>query len=184
MLKIAFLFAGAGLAIVLMAPGLLPVLDRAAVATASQPPSSAVAAPEPASAPQPQPTRETESGFHEMQIPDNGSNQYFADAYVEGQSVRFIVDTGANIVSLNADTARQLGFSDAPSRPHYLMNTANGQTQAYGVHLRSIDLGSIYVADVDAVVNPNLGRMNLLGVNFLRRLSSVEQRDGRLILRQ
>jgi aspartyl protease family protein len=180
MLKVAFLFAAAGLAIVLLAPGLLPALDHVAVAT----PTPTARAAEPVHPPQPQPTREAEAGFHELQIADNGANQYFADAYVEGQSVRFIVDTGANIVSLNADTARQLGLSDGPSRPHYLVNTANGQTQAYGVHLQAIDLGSIYVSDVDAVVNPSLGHMNLLGVNFLRRLSSFEQRDGRLILKQ
>jgi len=29
-----------------------------------------------------------------------------------------------------------------------------------------------------------MGGINLLGANFLKRLASVEQRDGRLILRQ
>ena len=65
-----------------------------------------------------------------------------------------------------------------------MLETANGRVNSYGVKLPSLDLGSIYVKDVDAVVNPNMGGLNLLGANFLQRLTSVEQRGGELILRQ
>lgn len=181
MLKTALLFAGAGLALVLLAPGLLPALQQQIAASPA--PERALRAEAPA-APQPQPTRERENGFREVQVADNGANQYVLDALVDGQNVHFLVDTGANIVSLNSETARRLGLYDSPSVPHYKVSTANGQAIAYGVKLRSIDLGSIYVSDVDALVAPNLGEMNLLGMSFLRRLSAVEQRQSRLILRQ
>jgi aspartyl protease family protein len=182
MLKSSMLFAGAGLAIVMLAPGLLPMLAQPNQTTS--PSAMRAAAPTSEAAPERSASSNNESHFHEMQIPDNGHNQYVLDAYVEGQPVQFIVDTGANMVSLSADTARRLGFADSANLPHYTVSTANGQTAAYGVKLRSIDLGSIYVPDVDALVSPNLGKMNLLGMNFLRRLSKVEQSNGRLILWQ
>jgi aspartyl protease family protein len=181
MLKSALVFAGAGLAMVMLAPGLLPMLRQTSQATS--PSAMGAAAPAEVLAQRPA-LADSDSHFHEMQIPDNGHNQYVLDAYVEGQPVRFLVDTGANMVSLSADTAKRLGFADSPSHPHYNVSTANGTTSAYGVRLRSIDLGSIYIPDVEARVSPNQGTMNLLGMNFLRRLSKVEQSDGRLILRQ
>jgi aspartyl protease family protein len=178
MLKYALLFAGAGMATVLLSPVLLPMLQRAT----ETPPSEAVSAASPTpvevvkSAPSPR--------NHELQIPDNGHGQYIVNAWVNGVSVRFLVDTGANIVSISTETANRLGFMDSASAPHYEVGTANGHTRAYGVKLRTVDLGPIYVGDVDATVSPGLGSMNLLGENFLHRLVAVEQRDGLLILRQ
>ena len=81
------------------------------------------------------------------------------------------------------DLANRLGLETASS-PHYVFQTANGKTLTYGVKISAIDFGPIYVSDVDAAVNPNMGKVNLLGANFLARMSSVEQRDRMLILRQ
>ena len=65
------------------------------------------------------------------------------------------------------------------------MTTANGTAYATPVRLKNVDLGSIYLNDVDAIVaDPSAGEVNLLGASFLKRLNSVEQRDGLLILRQ
>ena len=98
--------------------------------------------------------------------------------------MRFLVDTGASLVSISPETASRLGLAETANSPQYRVETANGQVTSYGVKLPSLDLGSIYVKDVDAVVNPNMRDINLLGANFLQRLAGVEQRDGRLILRQ
>jgi aspartyl protease family protein len=65
------------------------------------------------------------------------------------------------------------------------MNTANGVALANPVTLRSVSLGAIYMDDVLAVVMPpGASSVNLLGASFLKRLVSVEQRDGLLVLRQ
>jgi predicted aspartyl protease len=41
------------------------------------------------------------------------------------------------------------------------------------------------VGDVQALIAaPSAGAINLLGESFLKRLASVEQRSGRLVLRQ
>jgi clan AA aspartic protease (TIGR02281 family) len=48
-----------------------------------------------------------------------------------------------------------------------------------------VTIGPIYLGDVKALVAArNAGDLNLLGMSFLKRLASVEQKSGRLILRQ
>ena len=65
------------------------------------------------------------------------------------------------------------------------IKTANGELLASPVALASVSFGGLYLRDVQALIlAPEAGDVNLLGANFLKRLVSVEQRDGVLILRQ
>ena len=65
------------------------------------------------------------------------------------------------------------------------MQTANGQSTALPTVLRSVSLGGLYVNDVEALIlTPGAGEVNLLGESFLKRLASVAQRNGTLVLRQ
>ena len=58
-------------------------------------------------------------------------------------------------------------------------------TVASPVTLDSLSLGGLYMNKVEALIlAPEAGDVNLIGASFLRRLVSVEQRDGVLILRQ
>ncbi len=51
--------------------------------------------------------------------------------------------------------------------------------------LDSVSFGGLYMNAVQALIlEPGAGEANLLGASFLKRLVSVEQRDGILILRQ
>ena len=48
-----------------------------------------------------------------------------------------------------------------------------------------LSFAGLYMNDVEALIlTPEAGEVNLLGESFLKRLVSVEQRDGLLILRQ
>ena len=65
------------------------------------------------------------------------------------------------------------------------MQTANGLSTADPTILRSLSLDGLYMNDVEALIlAPEAGEVNLLGESFLKRLMSVEQREGMLILRQ
>ncbi len=90
------------------------------------------------------------------------------------------------MVTLSADLAARAGVHADPNAPQIKLQTANGIRPATVVMLKNISLGSIYMSDVPAVVlAPGSGPdPNLLGSNFLNRLTSVEKRDGLLILRQ
>jgi aspartyl protease family protein len=103
---------------------------------------------------------------------------------INGVPVQMLVDTGASEVCVSASTARRLGLSLSGGR-RYAVKTANGVSTAFLTILRSVSLDGLYMNDVEALVlTPEAGEVNLLGESFLKRLISVEQRDGTLVLRQ
>ena len=179
MLKSAVFFASSAIAmvfvVVLFAPGLFsgdappprPVAQRAEAATAA--PAAAAA---------------RADLFNEKSIPADAGGQYSVDVLIDGQSVRMLVDTGATMVVISADLADRLGLNPEGGQK-WKVQTANGVSVATATVLPSIDLGTIYMKDVPALIaDRSDGHVSLLGASFLKRLSSVEQRDGVLILRQ
>ncbi len=174
MLKNALFFATAALLIGLSAPSLLPErAERIAAPGPGAPPAVARAA------------AGGGSGYREASIPADAVGQFRANASIEGQNVDVLVDTGATMVALTADTATRLGVFADPFVPKLRVSTANGDAFVSSVVLRNVSLGSIDMNDVQAVVMaPGAGTANLLGASFLKRLAGVEQRDGVLVLRQ
>ena len=107
-----------------------------------------------------------------------------ADALVDGMPVRMMIDTGASVVTISAATAARLGVV-AAGGPKWKIKTANGESVASPVTLDSLSLGGLYMPKVEALIlAPEAGDVNLIGASFLKRLISVEQRGGLLILRQ
>ena len=95
-----------------------------------------------------------------------------------------LVDTGASDVFVSASTAARLGLVPSRGRPRAI-KTANGMSTATPVLLSRLSFAVLYMNDVEALMlMPEAGEVNLLGESFLKRLVSVEQRDGVLILRQ
>ena len=140
----------------------------------------AVEAPAPAPAP---PQREL-SGYREALLEADQHGQYAAEVSVNGSPVRMLIDTGATQVCVSASTARRLGLGPSGGRK-LLIQTANGQSTASPTTLRSLSFDGLYMNDVEAIIlAPEAGEVNLLGESFLKRLVSVEQRNGALVLRQ
>lgn len=103
---------------------------------------------------------------------------YVTDGAVNGQPVRFVVDTGATVVALPASDARRLGL-DYRKGTVALTKTAAGVVPVYRVRLESVRLGAIEVAAVDGVVIEQGLDIALLGMSFLNR---VEMRnEGQLM---
>jgi len=94
---------------------------------------------------------------------------------VNGASVRFLVDTGASVISLGASDARRLGL-DPTRGQRVLMNTANGQAIASKITLDVVRVGDITLHNVEAVINQTDMPVALLGMSFLNRMEM--QRDG------
>ncbi len=182
MLKNALIFAIAALTIAFAAPSLMVGLGGRASPGA---PSPALVAPAPAAPATVAAAAESAPGYRAGAIAADAGGQYRARALIEGQDVNVMIDTGATVVALTSETAARLGVAIDPSRPRWKMNTANGVAFANPVTLRSVSLGEIYMGDVQAVVMPpGASSINLLGASFLKRLVSVEQRGGMLVLRQ
>ncbi len=179
MVKGVILFAVAAVGAALLAPS---YLDRLATAVSGTAPAAVSAAPAEVAAPQP--VERPGSGYRETAIQADPRGQYVTEALVNGRQVRMMVDTGATFVAVSAATAARLGLSPAPG-PKWTIKTANGESVASPVTLDSVSFGGLYMNGVQALIlAPEAGEVNLLGTSFLKRLLSVEQRDGMLILRQ
>lgn len=94
---------------------------------------------------------------------------------VNGASVRFLVDTGATMVSLGAGDAARAGVDFRRGEPVMTM-TANGPAQAYRTRIATLRVGDIVLSDVDALVHGHDMPVALLGMSFLNRMEM--RRDG------
>ncbi len=137
-----------------------------------------------APAPEPEPRQSQLSGYREASLEADQRGQYAAAVLIDGVPVEMLVDTGASEVCVSASTAARLGLVPSGGQK-YTVKTANGLTTASPTILRSVSLDGLYMNDVEALIlAPHAGEENLLGESFLKRLMSVEQRNGMLILRQ
>lgn len=124
---------------------------------------------------------ETAPGTVAFRAGDDG--HFRIDAVVDGAKIRFLVDTGATVISLSPVAARSIGFDLDRLAYTQRFQTANGTGRGAPVRLREIVVGPIRMRDVPASVNKAEMAGSLLGIEFLRRLKGYEVRDGVLLLR-
>ncbi len=101
---------------------------------------------------------------------------FFANAKVNGGSMRFLVDTGATMIAITTIDARRLGVSYL-SAPTGRVQTANGARMAWKVKLDTVSIGSITLNNIDAMVLDGGLTTPLLGMSFLARTSMQHEGD-------
>lgn len=115
-------------------------------------------------------------------VPRAPDGHYYLTLTVNEAPVEFLVDTGASEVVLSTDDARRAGLE--PETLAYLgrANTANGVVRTASVRVDQLSLGEI--RDHNLRVSVNQGEMDksLLGMSYLQRWSSIEIRNGALVL--
>ncbi|VAW67882.1 hypothetical protein MNBD_GAMMA08-1904 [hydrothermal vent metagenome] len=104
-----------------------------------------------------------------------------AHGSINGQSVRFLVDTGASSVAMSAKDARKLGIQyrldGIPSTAH----TASGTANAWRIKLKSVRLGQLHEKNVmGIVIEGDYPQHVLLGMTFLNRMK-VEKEGNKMI---
>lgn len=130
-----------------------------------------------------EPSRGSERSGGEMVYRRGADGHFHVDALVNGQPVRFLVDTGASDIVLSPADAARTGFDRDRLTFNKRFNTANGTGWGAGVTLRSIEAGSIRFANIAASVNDAPMGESLLGMAFLDRLHGFEVSGDSLILR-
>jgi aspartyl protease family protein len=101
---------------------------------------------------------------------------FYAQGFINGSIVRFLVDTGATTVAFSIGEARRLGI-DYRSGTRSTGRTANGIVVSYGIKLDTVRIGDITLQNIDAHVLEGTGPSDvLLGMSFLNRTQM--QRDG------
>ena len=105
----------------------------------------------------------------------DGQGHFYTTGTINGTSVRFIVDTGATMISLGATDARRVGL-DFNRGQKGMTQTANGQSVVSKVKLDTVRIGDVTLHNVDALIHQSEMPMALLGMSFLNRMEM--QRDG------
>ncbi len=119
-------------------------------------------------------TKFQQSEKQQVDIPRDAALQYRTGATINGRRTEVIVDTGANVVAMNAGHARALGVDISEGSPAR-METASGQVPAHAVQLLSVDVGGIRVDNVAAIVaEGEFPRTVLLGMTYLRHVEMQE----------
>jgi aspartyl protease family protein len=97
---------------------------------------------------------------------------------INGASVRFLVDTGATMVSMGIDDARRAGVNYLAGTRAY-SQTANGIAPVFRVKLNSVRVGDITLNNVDGLVHESAALpVVLLGMSFLGQLEMRHQGDS------
>lgn len=100
--------------------------------------------------------------------PDS-SGHYFADGQVNGGHVRFLVDTGATLISMSSSEATRLGIDYRRGQRGYSIVADGRRVPNYRVKLDTVVIGGLRLYNVDASIGEGGMGAALLGMSFLSR---------------
>ncbi|MEG3154099.1 retropepsin-like aspartic protease family protein [Sphingomonas sp. RB1R13] len=118
----------------------------------------------------------------ETELQRGPGGHFYTAASINGQSLPFVVDTGATSVALTVDAARAAGIYIDPSSFTVVGTGASGATRGTRVTISHLEVAGRTVDNVDAVVLEGL-EINLLGQSVLSRFGSIEMKGDRMMLR-
>lgn len=124
------------------------------------------------------------NGGVEVSLGRYDSGHFEANAQVNGQSVRFMVDTGASSIVLSNRDAATAGIDLASLKFTVPVSTANGNALAAIARLDEMSIGGIVRRNMPALVAAE-GAMDqsLLGMDFLDTLKGYSVDQDRMVLR-
>ena len=117
----------------------------------------------------------------ETRIALGPDGHFWVRALVNGQSRRFLIDTGATFTTISEDLADAAHVAPAPDSRPVALRTANGMVQARLGRIERLEVGNVLARDTSAVIAPDLGGTNVLGMNFLSHLASWRV-EGRILV--
>jgi aspartyl protease family protein len=112
----------------------------------------------------------------ETRIPMAIDGHFWVEASVNGQEIRFLVDSGATTTTIDRKTASAAGVDVSERRDRYV-RTGNGIIRVASGRAAELTIGGITRRDVALEIADN-DDLNVLGMNYLSSLSrwSVEGR--------
>jgi aspartyl protease family protein len=104
-----------------------------------------------------------------FRVAADSRGHFVASGAVNGAHIRFLIDTGATLVSIPAAEATRLGIDYRKGR-RGMSQTANGAVAFWRVNLDSVTLGDVTIRNVEGAVHESGGLdVALLGMSFLNR---------------
>ena len=112
----------------------------------------------------------------------NQRGMFLSIGSINGQAIRFLVDTGATTVAMSSVQAKKLNINYRLDGKPTTARTASGIAKAYQVNLNSVKVGEIEQKNVvGLVIDGAFPKEILLGMSFLNRLK-VEKTGGAMTL--
>jgi aspartyl protease family protein len=105
----------------------------------------------------------------ETRIPMAIDGHFWVNAKVNGHDVKFLVDSGATMTTIDRDTARAAGV-EMSSRRDRLVRTGNGVIRVAGGRAAELTVGGVARRDIALEIADN-DDLNVLGMNYLSSLS-------------
>ena len=116
-------------------------------------------------------------------LKSNEAGHFEGKFRMNGKLLQAMVDTGATFVTMNEADARSLGYGGNDLRFRYEVMTANGKVKAARVVLKSVEIGTVAVRNVDAlVVRGKQLQFPLIGMSFMKKLSSYSAENDEMRL--
>jgi aspartyl protease family protein len=108
-------------------------------------------------------------------LEQNRMGHYVARGKVNGQSVTFLLDTGATLVAIPEGLAQKLGLRKGRQG---MSQTANGRVITYRTEIDRLQLGDIQLSNVAASITPGMdGDVILLGMSALKEFELMQKGD-------
>jgi aspartyl protease family protein len=117
-----------------------------------------------------------------FRIKQSLDGHFWVDATLNGEKVRFLIDSGATTTSISTDTARRAGIEPSSGIPA-MVRTANGTVAVERGRAETLKVGTIERERVAVHISEAFGDMNVLGMNFLSSLSGWGVEGKWLILK-
>ena len=105
----------------------------------------------------------------EVRIPMSVDGHFWVDGQINGAPVKFLVDSGATVTTIDRATAVRAGATVDDARDQ-LVRTGNGMISVSRGRAQSLQIASIEREDVGLHIVDD-DDMNVLGMNFLSSLS-------------
>ncbi len=120
-----------------------------------------------------------------VELKAGAHGHFYSRVHVNGRAVQAMVDTGASIVALTFEDARNAGIHVRDGDYTHRVSTANGVARVAIVTLDSVAIQDIVVRNVRAAVaEPGKLTTTLLGMSFLGQLRRAQMSRGVLLLEE
>jgi len=117
----------------------------------------------------------------QVRVVADAAGMYLASGSINGVPVRFLLDTGATLVSINERLAERLNLDHRRRGTPGESVTAAGVVPVWRLRLARVSVGEVQLTDVEAAVHQgDFPPVALLGNSFLSRLEM--ERSGREVV--